>query len=53
LRVAAGALAEAAYLGDTLEPSEDELEESDLDPDDDFGGLDEEITSDDNFSVAS
>ena len=34
LRLAAGALAEAAYLGDTLEPSdsEDEMEaESDLD----------------------
>ena len=42
LRLAAGALAEAAYLGDTLEPSdsEDEMEaESD-------NGLDEEITSD-------
>ena len=43
LRLAAGALAEAAYLGDTLEPSdsEDEMEaESDLD------NGDEEITSD-------
>ena len=42
LRLAAGALAEAAYLGDTLEPSdsEDEMEaESDLD------NGDEEITS--------
>ena len=41
--LAAGALAEAAYLGDTLEPSdsEDEMEaESDLD------NGDEEITSD-------
>ena len=41
LRLAAGALAEAAYLGDTLEPSdsEDEMEaESDLD------NGDEEIT---------
>ena len=38
LRLAAGALAEAAYLGDTLEPSdsEDEMEaESDLDNGDD------------------
>ena len=43
MRLAAGALAEAAYLGDTLEPSdsEDEMEaESDLD------NGDEEITSD-------
>ena len=43
LRLAAGALAEAAYVGDTLEPSdsEDEMEaESDLD------NGDEEITSD-------
>ena len=43
LRLAAGALAEAAYLGDTLEPSdsEDEMEaESDLD------NGDEEVTSD-------
>ena len=41
MRLAAGALAEAAYLGDTLEPSdsEDEMEaESDLD------NGDEEIT---------
>ena len=43
LRLAAGALAEAAYLGDTLEPSdsEDEMEaESDLD------NGDEEISTD-------